>query len=113
MAKNVVFYGMKGSPMCFTHLLINAIDMAEKGINARIIIEGESTKTAKEMMESGHKMFEKAMELNLIDGVCRACSKQMGVLEFFEKTNLPILDELYGHPSLAPYVEKDFEVIVI
>ncbi len=113
MAKNVVFYGFRGNEMCFTHLLINAIDMHENGINARIIIEGEATKTAKEMMEKNHKMFTKAKDLGLIDGVCKACSNQMGVLDFFENTDLKILGDLYGHPSLTPYIKDDFEVIVI
>lgn len=113
MAKNVVFYGFKGNPMCFTHLLINALDMHKRGINARIVIEGESTKTAKEMMEAENKFFMEALELELFDGICKACANQMGVLDFFESKNIPILSDLYGHPPIGPYIEKDFEVIVL
>ena len=112
--KNVVFFAFQGEKMCFTHLLINAIDMNEKGINARIVIEGKATKLVKDMIEENNNIFNKVLELNLIDSVCKACSNQMGVLDFIKNnTELTLNDELFGHPPIAPYTENGFETIIL
>ena len=37
--KKVVIFAFKGNPLCFVHVLLNAKDMSEKGIEAKIVIE--------------------------------------------------------------------------
>ena len=107
----VLFYAFKEDIMCFNHILLNAIDMKNNNIDSRIIVEGKATLVVKSMMKNDNNLFNKALELNLIEGVCKACSNQMGVLDFFENTSLKILDDLMGHPSLTPYIDDNFEII--
>ena len=42
--KKFALFVFNGDPMCFIHVLLNAIDMSEKGHEAKIIIEGAATK---------------------------------------------------------------------
>ena len=112
--KKVVFFAFQGEPMCFTHILFNAIDMHNKGIKTAIVIEGKATKIVKEMVESNHKLFNDVLELGLIDSVCKACANQMGVLEFIEQnTKLKINDDLMGHPPMEPYIKDGYQIITL
>ncbi len=38
--KKIAFFAFKGSAICFVHVLLNAIDLVEKGHQATIIMEG-------------------------------------------------------------------------
>lgn len=112
--KKVVFYAFKGEPMCFVHLLFNAIDMHEKGIETKIVIEGKATALVEPMIKEGNPFFKKVVKLGLIDAVCRACAHQTGALPYIEKeTDLPINDVLHGHPPMAPYIEKGFSLVTL
>lgn len=100
--------------MCFLHLLFNAIDMNKKGIETKIVIEGKATALIPAMIEEENPLFKQVVDLNLIDSVCKACANQMGVLAFVqEKTSLPLNDELMGHPPMAPYIEKGYQLITL
>lgn len=113
MSKKLVFYAFEGEKMCFTHLLINAVDMQEKGMDVKIVIEGKATKLVKDLLEEDNQMFKNVIELGLIDAVCKACSDQMGVLEYIEGTDLPINGDLKGHPPMEPYLDKGYELVIL
>ena len=36
-------FAFKGNPICFVHVLLNAIDLQEKKDEVKIILEGEAT----------------------------------------------------------------------
>jgi len=99
--------------MCFMHVLLNAIDMHEKGMEVKIIMEGESVKLIRELESKGNKSYEKARELNLFDCICKACSAKMGVLAYNERTGIPINGELNGHPSMTKFIEEGYEIITL
>ncbi len=42
--KKLALFAFNGDPMCFIHILLNALDMKEKGFDGKIIIEGSATK---------------------------------------------------------------------
>lgn len=112
--KKVVFFAFQGEEMCFTHLLINAIDMNKKGIEARIVVEGKATKLVKTMIENDNPIFKEVLEMDLIDSVCRACSNQMGVLEYIEnETDLVLSGKLMGHPPMRPYIDNRYQIITL
>ena len=112
--KKVVFFAFQGEKMCFAHILFNAIDLHKKGVETRIVIEGKATALVKTMVLEKNPMFVQALELGLIDSVCRACSHQMEVLEFIEnETQLTLDGTLLGHPPMAPYIEDGFSVITL
>lgn len=111
---SVVFFSFEGERMCFMHVLLNAIDLHEKGVRSRLVLEGASTKFVKELIEEGNPVFKKVMDLDLIDSVCKACANQMGVLDYIiEKTDLTLNGEMGGHPPMATYILEGYEVIVM
>jgi hypothetical protein len=112
--KKVALLAFRGEPMCFVHVLLNALDMREKGFDVAIILEGAATKAAAEMAEEGsdfHDLYVQVRQSGLIDCVCRACSAKMGVLQSIEKQKLPWGTDMKGHPSLATYIEEGYEII--
>lgn len=111
--KKVAFFAFKGEQMCFMHILLNALDLHEKGIEAKIIMEGEAVKLIKELEESNNKLYKKAKELNLFDCICKACSAKMGVLEYNEACGIPLNGDLQGHPAMYDYIKEGFEIITL
>ena len=75
--KKFALFVFNGDPMCFIHVLLNALDMKAKGSEAKIIIEGASVKLIPELVKSGNPLnglWKKNFEAGLIEGVCKACS---------------------------------------
>ncbi len=111
--KKTAFFVFRSEGMCFSHVLLYAKELHEKGYDAKIILEGAATKVIKEQEEQENPLFLEVKELGLIDGVCRACSKAMGVLEYNEKSGIPLLDELKGHPSIERYMKEGYDIITL
>jgi hypothetical protein len=111
----VALFAFNGDPMCFMHVMLNALDMEEKGTTARIILEGASTKLIPELTREGSplvKLYEKVKSRGLMEGACRACSNKMGTLEAAQKEGLPLLDDMSGHPSMENYRKAGFEIVI-
>ena len=108
-----VFFAFKGEPMCFMHILLNTLDMDSRGIEAKIVIEGEAVVLVKKMMESENPLFQKVLKKGLIDCICKACSAKMGVLEFNENCGIPLNGEMSGHPAMAKYVETGYKITTL
>ncbi len=103
-----------GDPMCFIHVLLNALDMKSKGHETKIIIEGASVKLIPELVKPGnplHGLWKKNLEAGLIEGVCKACSSKAGTLEAANEQGLALLDDMSGHPSMSAYHDKGYEII--
>jgi hypothetical protein len=114
MMKKVVLLVFNENPLCFIHVLLNALDMKDKGYDARIVMEGAATKLIPALaMEQNplHVLWNEAKESQILDGVCRACSNKMGVLKAAEVQGLKLLDDMAGHPGMALYLEEGFEII--
>jgi hypothetical protein len=112
--KKFALFVFNGDPMCFIHVLLNALDMKAKGSEAKIIIEGASVKLIPELVKSGNPLnglWKKNFEAGLIEGVCKACSSKLGTLEAAKEQGLALLDDMSGHPSMAAYRDKGFEII--
>jgi len=111
--KKYAFFAFKGEKMCFTHVLLNAVDMSSKGIDVKIIIEGEAVKLVEKFIESKNPLFSKANRMGLIDCVCKACSSKMGVLEYNEKSGIRLSGEMNGHPPMEAYIEAGYQIITL
>ena len=112
--KKFALFVFNGDPMCFIHVLLNALDMKAKGSEAKIIIEGASVKLIPELVKSGNPLnglWKKNLEAGLVEGVCKACSSKLGTLEAAKEQGLTLLDDMSGHPSMAAYRDKGFEII--
>ena len=113
MKKSALFV-FNGDPMCFIHVLLNALDMYAKGYDAKIIVEGAATKLLPELSNESHplhNLWEKCKMENRVAGVCKACSQKMKTIEAAKSQGLALLDEMNGHPSMAAYREAGYEVI--
>lgn len=99
--------------MCFIHVLINALDLHEKGVDTKIIVEGEAVKLIKVLEEEENSMYLEVKELGLFDSICKACSAQMGVLEYNEKVGIPIKGNAKGHPAMFDYIDDGYEIITL
>ena len=110
------FFAFKGDPICFVHVLLNAIDLHERGGLVKIILEGEATKLIVNLRKPEHPLhalYEKVKKLELIDGVCRACAVKMNALEDAEAEGLKIVDDMAGHASMAPYIQDGYAIVTL
>ncbi|NLJ65152.1 MAG: hypothetical protein GX337_07155 [Christensenellaceae bacterium] len=110
--KKILFYAMKEEKMCFAHVLLNALELYEAGNDVKIIFEGMSVKLPSALTKEANPLYQKALDSNIIVGVCRVCSKMMGVLEENEKLGLPLLDDMKGHAGIKSYLENGYNVIM-
>lgn len=116
MERQITLFAFRDDALCFMHVLLNALDLHERGLGGRIVLEGEATKLVPVMADGKHflhPLYVKVKEKGLIDAVCRACSVKMGVLEAVEKEGLPIVGDMSGHPAMGRYVAAGQEVIVM
>ena len=107
--KKIALFAFNGEFMCFIHVLLNALDMKERGYDVKIVIEGSATKLIPELAKEGNPMYElyrKARELDLIDGACQACSHKMGTLEAVKAEGVELLGDMKGHPGIARYRDR-------
>ncbi len=114
MEKKIALFAFNGELMCFVHVLLNALDMSEKGYGVKVVVEGSATKLIPEIARTENPMnrfYVQAKEKGLIDGVCKACSNKMGVLDEVVKEGLRLLDEMMGHPSMARYMEEGYTIV--
>ena len=112
--KKVALFAFNGELMCFIHVLLNAMDMNDKGYEVKIVIEGSATRLVPELGTEKNPLFplyKKVKSLDLIEGACKACSSKMGTLEAVKAEGLSLLDDMSGHPGMARYREQGFEVI--
>jgi hypothetical protein len=112
--KKTIFFAFRGDAMCFIHVLLNALNMAEKGMEGKIIIEGDAVKLIPEMAKSGHflnQLYNKVRDKNLIIGACRACSTKLGVAAAIEEEGIELIGDMSGHPAVSDYIEQDWTVL--
>lgn len=112
--KKIAIFAFNGDPMCFVHVLLNALEMNTRGWDVKLIIEGSATKLVPNFAEEKGPfadLYRQVREAGLIDCVCKACSSKMGVLSEVEKQGLPVCAELKGHPSMYRYVDAGFEIM--
>ena len=109
-------FAFRGNSICFVHVLLNALDLHDKGGIVKIVLEGEATKLLVDLCKPEHPLqplYEKVKNLKLIDGVCRACAVKMGALEVVEAEGLKIVDDMAGHAGMAPYIEEGYAIVTL
>ena len=112
--KKIALFVFNGDPMCFIHVLLNGLDLHAKGHTIKIIMEGAATALIQDLDNAGNPLqplWQKALDLDLIEGVCKACANKMGTRETAQALGLKQLDEMSGHPAMASYMAQGFEVI--
>jgi len=54
--KKIALFVFNGDPMCFIHVLLNAMDMKAKAYDVKMIIEGSAVKLIPELAKEGHPL---------------------------------------------------------
>jgi intracellular sulfur oxidation DsrE/DsrF family protein len=97
----------------FTHILLNVLDMADKGYEVGVIFESEACKFIKEFEDKNYDKFEQLKSKKLIYAVCEVCAKAMDALDSAKRQALPINGELAGHPPFDSWLKQGFELVLI
>lgn len=112
--KKFALFAFNGEALCFVHVLLNALDLRDKGQEVKIVIEGAACRLIPELGEAGHpfhQLYQKAREAGLLDGVCQACAQKMGSLEAARAQGLTLLNDMSGHAGMARYVLEGYTII--
>ena len=112
--KKTAWFVFNGDPMCFIHVLLNALDMSSRGVDAGIVIEGAATGLIPSLETPENPLnglWKKARAAGLVAGVCRACATKTGTAQAAEDLGLPLLDDMSGHPSMAAYRLAGWDII--
>ncbi len=112
--KKIALFVFNGEPMCFIHVLLNALDMKAKGYEAKIILEGASVKLVSELGNPEFALtglWNKCLAAGLVAGVCKGCAATLGTLEAAKEKELTLLDDMSNHPSMATYRDNGYEII--
>jgi hypothetical protein len=110
----VVLFAFNGDPMCFIHVLLNALDFNAKGYEVKLVIEGSATRLIGEIDDPAHELhalYGKVKKQVLLVGICKACAAKMSTLETARSQGLHLLDEMSGHPSMASFMDQGYKVI--
>ncbi|MCG6912091.1 MAG: cytoplasmic protein [Deltaproteobacteria bacterium] len=112
--KKIALFVFNGDPMCFIHVLLNALDMKAKGYQAAVVVEGAATGLLPALAQTDnplHGLWEKTRAAGLVAGACKACAGKMGTLDVVKTEGLELLDDMHGHPSMSGYIQDGFDVI--
>ncbi len=112
--KKFAMFAFNGDPMCFIHVLLNTLDLNEKGHDVKLVIEGSAVKLIGPMANEEHplhNLYAQCIEKGLVSCVCQACAHKLGSLDEAKKQNLPLCHDMAGHPSMSSYVSQGYEII--
>jgi hypothetical protein len=112
--EKIVLFAFRGDPLCFIHVLLNSLDLHERGREGSIVIEGEAVKLIPVMSKEGHflaPLYQQAKEKGLIVAICKACSAKMKVTEAVKEEGLPLVGHISGHPSMGKFIEEGYRII--
>ncbi|MDX9833818.1 MAG: cytoplasmic protein [Desulfobulbus sp.] len=109
-----IFFAFRDDPLCFIHVLLNSLDMAAKGMEGKIILEGEAVRLVPLIAAPGHflnTLYQKAREEELIVGACRACSHKLAVAAAVEGAGIPLIGEMSEHPAMSTYLGQGYTIL--
>jgi len=112
--KKVALFAFNGDPLCFVHVMLNALDMKKNGIEVKMVIEGSAVTLVGPLAQEDHQfhgLYQSCIDEGLIDCVCQACAHKLGSLEEAKAQNLPLCHDMSGHPGMNGYIQQGFDII--
>lgn len=108
-----LFLATDDNKMQLYHLLLNAINFHENGHEIAAVLECASPKLLIGIADGSIKLpvFDKAMELEIIDHACKACTASFNATEAAEKLGVTLKGELKGHSDLLKFTDTGFSII--
>ena len=96
--------------------VVNALQIAreldESGDEVTVIFDGAGTQWIPTLTDRNHKyhqLFERTKRL--VAGACSYCADAYGVKGPIERTDVELLDEFDGHPSIRTLISKGYQVL--
>lgn len=112
--KKVALFPFNGELLCFVHVMLNALDMKERGYDVRLVFEGASVTLVPQLAEESnpfHGLYAKLKASGVVDGACKACSNKLGVLDAVQAEGIALVGEMMGHPAMGDYMDRGYEVV--
>ena len=112
--RKVALFPFNGEMTCFVHVLLNALDMADKGYEVGIAVEGAAVKLIPALAKEDapmHALYKKTKERGLFFGACKACSHMLGVLDAVQAEGFTLLADMSGHAGMAGYMDRGYTII--
>ena len=118
MKEKIALVLMAGTdmPCRMTHALLWALDVAARGDEAKIVLEGKAPHWLLALPDPAHgrhRLYQTVKEKGLIDGVCKACAVQAQAVEAAAEEGLRLVYDASGHVSLVPYMEKGYQIVTL
>lgn len=113
--RKVALFAFSPDPGCFAHVMLNALDMRDRGWEVKLVVEGEATKHISVMRNETkpfHDLFRRTLNQGLFDCVCKACATRFGVIQAAIEQRIRPYGEMDGHPAVGRYIEDGYEVLV-
>lgn len=112
--KRIALFAFTGDATCFVHVMLNALDLRERGYEVKVVIEGAATKLVKELPGADPPLgtlYQRIRDEGLLDCVCQACAHKMTSLEEARTQGLGLCNQMSGHPAVGRYIEDGYTVI--
>jgi hypothetical protein len=95
-----------------TNALVTVEEFAEQGDEVTLIFDGAGTRWAAELVKEESKLHPAFAKIqDKVAGACHYCAGAFEVREELEASDVPLLREHRGHPSLRGLVADGYEVI--
>ena len=100
------------------HALLYAAELKEKGYDVVLIFDGAGTEWAEELSnpDSQSKLlpiYQSLKKSGVVEVVCDFCAVAFGVKEKLCDRQSPLVSEYKGHPSIAKWIKKGYQLIVL
>jgi hypothetical protein len=112
--QKAALFVFNGDPMCFIHVLLNGLDLAENGYDVELVIEGAATQLIPGLGKTDnpqHRLWENVKQKGLVAGVCLACATKTGVVADCQAQDLKLLEDMSGHPAMSTYLNRGYQLI--
>lgn len=100
------------------HAFLYTRELHERGHEAVLIFDGAGTEWAEEVSNPASEsklkpMYEALRQHGITNIVCDFCAGAFLVKERLEGRRLPLVGDYLGHPSIADWVDRGYQLIVL
>lgn len=100
------------------HALLYASELKEKGYEVVLIFDGAGAEWAEELSntESQSKllpMYNAFKKMGIQEIICDFCADAFGVKEKLQTRQCHLISEYKGHPSIAKWVKKGYQLLIL
>lgn len=99
------------------HALLYAQELLEGGYHVVLIFDGAGTGWAAAFEDSTnrlHRKFEELKKLGVVEEICDFCAGVFKVKETLKKkSDVPLVSEFQGHPSIKKWVDQGYQLIIL